>query len=110
MGPENTVHYIDPAGEHVLVPKSTATQRRNSEPNISKNITRNNKNVRLVPMEQKKQVTDGSAAAAPNPKKLVSGANPVSDHHEAVRKATPPNAGGNNAKKNILFNKYENVV
>ena len=94
MGPGNTVHYIDPAGEHVLVPKSTLTQRRNSEPNISKNLTRNNKNVRLVPIEQKKPVTEGSAAAAPDPNKWVSGANPVSDPHAAVRKATPPNAGG----------------
>ena len=72
MGPDNTVHYIDPAGENVLVPKTsskapdkTTYHRTMSDSDIPKTFPKNNKNIKLVPMDQKKVVDGNRGGAAP---------------------------------------------
>lgn len=55
--PDKSIHYIDPAGQHILVPKGEGKAlmpRRNSDSDIAKN----NKNVRLEPLNAPKESTD----------------------------------------------------
>jgi len=60
---DKTIHFIDPAGEHVLVPKnreksSRSMQRRNSDSDIPRNQiqSRNKNNVKLDPIDHNKAV------------------------------------------------------
>ncbi|KAF2362609.1 hypothetical protein FHG87_006635 [Trinorchestia longiramus] len=66
VGSDKIIRYIDPAGEHILIPKdSPQLQRTVSDSDIPTSIhSRNNRNVKLEPIDRK-TTANGNKGAAP---------------------------------------------
>ena len=86
---DRSIHFIDPAGEHVLIPKKrSGPQRSNSEPDIP----RNSRNVRLEPIDKSKSAGD-KGGEAPDRKWIpnaVPGNGPAADAGKKQSSSLPP--------------------